>query len=239
MRIYTLPNFITLLNLTCGILGIWCIFRLEFTYAAWLIFASAFFDFLDGMVARLLNSSSEIGKQLDSLADVVSFGVLPSFILYKMLVDSTANLSHFSPSLQWIYLAPIIPALFSALRLAKFNIDTRQEESFIGLPTPANAILVASLALGSVFQPQFSHFFQSTWFLVLYCLLISFFLVAEIPMFSLKFKNLSWRSNTVPYLFLFLGITAVFLLKFYGLAFVFFSYIITSVALHLRKKINS
>ena len=132
-------NFFTLLNLVCGVIGIILISR-DLSVACLLIFVGAFFDFSDGLVARALRITSDIGKQLDSLADMVTFGVLPGLIAHSILVNGLSGTSE-----KWEYIAVLIPA-FSAMRLAKFNIDTRQSKNFIGMPTPGNAILWASLS---------------------------------------------------------------------------------------------
>lgn len=238
MKLFTIPNIITLANLTCGILGIWCIFSYKIEAAALFIIIAAILDFFDGFFARLLNSYSEIGKQLDSLADMVSFGVLPSFILYYLLNQvlprecSTCLTPHF------LVLASIIPALFSALRLAKFNIDERQTEGFIGLPTPSNAIVVASFVLIGTYQPSFSSVFLSPLFLVIYSLLISFLMVSELPMASLKFKGYDWKKNQLKYAFLLLGFCLIVFFKFVAIPMLITLYLIQSLYsyLFLRKK---
>ena len=181
MKIFTIPNFITLGNLLCGCLGLISIFERDLKKASIFIFVALLLDFPDGFVARLLHSSSEIGKQLDSLADVVSFGVLPSFIVFK-------NIETFSEN-EYMKYGAFLLAMFSALRLAKFNIDTRQSDSFIGLPTPANGILIATFP----FLIDNSDFWNKTlsneWFWVSYVLIFSYLLIMELPLFALKFKD--------------------------------------------------
>ena len=184
-----IPNFITCLNLFSGCVGVYLAFQGNFQGAFIAVIVSAVFDFFDGFAARLLKAYSPMGKELDSLADVVSFGVLPGAMVFSLLSKTSIN--------EWLpYVAFIIP-VFSGLRLAKFNIDERQTSSFIGLPTPANAIFWGGLIL------SFESFLSSyTWPLIILILLFSYLLVAEIPMFSLKFKNYAWKSNQTQYLFL-------------------------------------
>lgn len=168
-------------------------------WAVAFIVLGAVFDFFDGMTARLLSVSSPIGKELDSLADVVTFGVAPSMILFSLFFE--VEYPEWMLPLRGVmpYTA-FIMAAFSALRLAKFNLDTRQTTSFIGVPTPANALFWGSLVVG---QHAFltSYLFNAA-FLFLFMLAASFLLVAEIPLFALKFKNLSWADNKVKYIFL-------------------------------------
>lgn len=183
-----LPNIITCMNLFSGCVGVWFAFNGNFEGAALAILFSAVFDFLDGMTARLLKAYSAIGKELDSLADMVSFGVVPGAIVFSMLSANGTEI--------YSFLAFLIP-VFSGLRLAKFNIDERQATSFIGLPTPANAIFWAGLALA------FSTWLENNpYVLIGIIFLFSYLLVAEIPMFSLKFKNLTWKDNKLQFVFL-------------------------------------
>src|ERR1035437_1611648 len=197
-----IPNFITCLNLFSGCVGVYLAFQGNFQGAFIAIIVSAVFDFFDGFAARLLKAYSPMGKELDSLADMVSFGVLPGAMVFSLLLKTAIN--------EWLpYLAFIIP-VFSGLRLAKFNIDERQTSSFIGLPTPANAIFWGGLII------SFESFLSSySWLLIILILLFSYLLVAEIPMFSLKFKNYAWKSNQTQYLFL---IGCAFILAFFQLS---------------------
>lgn len=177
-----IPDFITCLNLACGVSGIVFAFRGRFDVAFPLMLAGALFDFLDGLAARLLDAYSPLGKELDSLCDVVTFGVLPSVMLYNL-----ASICSFGDSF-WCWI-PLLIAVFSALRLAKFNVDERQHESFLGLPTPACAMLSGAICYFVVFN-QFS--FLAIWcggpvFLPVYSVVMCALLVCEIPMFSIKF----------------------------------------------------
>jgi CDP-diacylglycerol--serine O-phosphatidyltransferase len=190
-----IPNSITCLNLFSGCVAVFLAFKGNYEGAIIAILLAAVFDFFDGFAARLLKAYSPMGKELDSLADMVSFGVAPGAIVFSLL--SETNVCEWLP-----FLAFLIP-VFSGLRLAKFNIDERQTTSFIGLPTPANAIFWAGLAF------SYSTFLISNyWILVALTIIFSYLLVAEIPMFSLKIKNLSWKSNQTQYLFL-IGCAAI------------------------------
>lgn len=188
-------------------------FHAHFGWALAMIVAGAVFDFFDGMVARAMGISSPIGKELDSLADVVTFGVAPSAMIFQLfgMVHYPEWLASAAPYLPY---TAFIMAAFSALRLAKFNLDSRQSTSFIGLPTPANALFWGSLIVGEL--PFLSSQRFNAIFLFLFVLAFSFFLIAEIPLFALKFKSLSWQDNKVKYIFLVgclaflpLGITAI------------------------------
>ena len=178
-----LPNTITSGNLLSGALGVIFTFKGEFETAFLLMMLAAVFDFFDGFAARLLKAYSPVGKELDSLADDISFGLLPSLMLYKLCSNLGAPL--------WVCLSPLLIAAFSALRLAKFNIDTRQSENFIGLATPAAAMICGSLCcLVSSSEPFFLHEWCSGCiFIPALTVVICFLLVSEIPMFSMKFKK--------------------------------------------------
>ena len=225
-----IPNTITCLNLLSGCMGLVWAFEQHLDWAAIAIAVSALFDFLDGMLARLLKAYSEVGKELDSLADVVSFGVLPSVIMFQLVKQSGTEIF-------WLpYLAFSI-AVFSALRLAKFNVDTRQAENFIGLPTPANALLLGSfpliiasdeLGIGSVIkQPHV---------LTIFCVLMSALLVSEIPLFSLKFKQWSIKGNEFKIALIFISLILFLLLKFAAVPFIIGVYILLSMIQTQLKK---
>lgn len=221
-----IPNFITCLNLFSGCIGIVYAFQGELIIAAYAILLAAIFDFFDGMVARLLNAYSEIGKELDSLADVVSFGVLPSVIIYQLFLQSP-QLGNISPFLNY---SAFLITIFSALRLAKFNVDVRQSENFIGLPTPANAMLIASLpmilAQGNWF---FSSYILNPFFLFIFSLGMSILLITEIPLISLKFKSLKLSDNLFRYILVFLTIVLVIFFKFAAVPIILIIYILLSL----------
>ncbi len=180
------------------------------------------FDFFDGMVARLLHVSSPIGKELDSLADDITFGFAPSAIVFSFLSPLTSHLSPLLP-----YLA-FVMAAFSALRLAKFNLDERQALGFIGLPTPANALFWGSLIVG--LGNTLATLPYAPWLILAGTFISCYLLVSEIPMFALKFKTWGWQGNQVKYLFLLSCIPLLLLLGISGLAAIIAWYIILSVA---------
>ena len=177
-----IPNTITSMNLLCGALGVIFTFKGELNIAFYLMIASAVCDFFDGFAARLLKAFSPIGKDLDSLADMVSFGVLPAMMLYRRMVEGgvTGFLSY----------VPLIIAVFSALRLAKFNIDTRQTENFLGLPTPACAMWCGALIYAADNGVMSGvHMLHNPYFIPAVSVVLAFLLISEIPMLSIKFKK--------------------------------------------------
>lgn len=207
-------------------------FMSDFQMAMLFIVLGAVFDFFDGMSARLLDVSSPIGKELDSLADNITFGLAPSAIVFSLfkevyIPDFISGISDYLP-----YTAFLI-SVFSALRLAKFNLDERQTTSFIGMPTPANALFWSSLAI-FVHEHQYVAQPFNALCLLLLVVVMSLLLVSELPMFSLKFKNLKWQNNKIRYIFLVVSIILLVLLGISGLAAVIVWYIVLS-ALTNRK----
>lgn len=201
-----IPNFVTCCNLFSGCIAAVMAFQANYGAAIAFIVLGAVFDFFDGMLARLLDARSPIGKDLDSLADCISFGFAPSVIVFSLLKEAHVP-GLLTPVAGCLPYAAFLIAVFSALRLAKFNIDTRQTSSFIGLPTPANALFWGSLVVGA-------HDFlisdsNGALYVILLVVLTSWLLVAEIPMFSLKFKNLAWTDNKVRFIFLLVCIPMV------------------------------
>lgn len=223
-----LPNTITCLNLVSGCMGIVFAFNGDLHAASWAIIIAAILDFMDGMVARALNAYSAIGKELDSLADMVSFGVLPSVMVFHLFLQSGID-----PSMSWLKYLAFIIAVFSALRLAKFNIDTRQAEHFIGLPTPANAMVVASLPFIKGDYAQSAYFFDQPLLIAGMCLVLSFLLVSEIPLLSLKFKNLNMSQNLLRYILVFSSLILVAILKFAAVPIIIIVYFLVSF-IHFR-----
>ncbi|MFD0764172.1 CDP-diacylglycerol--serine O-phosphatidyltransferase [Mucilaginibacter lutimaris] len=222
-----LPNAITCANLFSGCIGIVFTFQDNLVFAAYAIFLAAIFDFFDGFASRVLQSFSGIGKDLDSLADMVSFGVLPSAIMYELLLQAP-QITHVSDYLNFI--AFLIP-VFSALRLAKFNNDTRQADSFIGLPTPANAILIASIPL-IIAQPQYSNiarYILNPYVLSVFIIVMCTLLVAEIPLMSLKFKNRDFNKNFYRYILLLFSAILILFFKFAAVPVVIVMYITLSL----------
>jgi CDP-diacylglycerol--serine O-phosphatidyltransferase len=219
------PNAITCANLFSGCVGIVFAFQENLTFAAYALFLAAIFDFFDGFASRVLQSFSGIGKDLDSLADMVSFGFLPSAILYELFLEATQR-ANVSP---YISFAAFLISVFSALRLAKFNNDTRQAESFIGLPTPANAILIASLPMILDHHKSFDPFILNPWGLSVFTVVMCALLVAEIPMMSLKFKNADLHKNIYRYLLLLFAAILILFFKFTAVPVIIFIYITLSI----------
>lgn len=226
IHLFTIPNLMTCGNLLCGCLGIVFSFRGELLLAGGLIFVAAVLDFLDGFVARLLNQSSPIGKELDSLADMVTFGLLPSMLIFQYMERTTTTIEIESMLLSF---CAFILTVFSALRLAKFNIDTRQSDSFIGVPTPANAILVASLPFILRTNPALEWLIINQTVLLIYTLVMSFLLIVEMPLLAFKFKTFAWKDNQIKYIFLALSVLLLFLLKFAAVPLIVGLYILVSL----------
>lgn len=227
-----IPNAITCCNLLSGCIS--CVMAMEgnFVLALTFIVLGAIFDFFDGMVARLLNVSSPLGVQIDSLADDITFGFAPSFMVFTYMQGLTFP-EYLAPVAEALPYAPFLISAFSALRLAKFNIDKRQTTTFIGLPTPANALFWASLIVG---YGKFISELNYGWLLMLGIIALScYLLVAEIPMFSMKIKYLAWRANKIRYSFLI--VSAPMLLLGVGAAVPIISlYVAISVVKTLAKK---
>lgn len=220
-----LPNFLTCCNLICGCFGIVFLLEDRSVPAAYFVWAAGVFDFFDGFAARWLKVSSPIGKELDSLADVVSFGVLPALVMYKLIGANTTM-----GSLPYI---GFTIAAFSALRLAIFNIDTRQSDSFIGLNTPANTIFITSLPL--LPQNITTWLFQD-WLLVAITLVFSLLLVSPIEFFAFKFKNFNWRENQMRFTFLIVSVLLLIALNFTAIPLIILLYIGLSLAGKVFKK---
>ena len=209
-----LPNFLTCCNLISGCLGIVFLLEGRPVPAAYFVWASCVLDFFDGFVARLLHVSSPIGRELDSLADVVSFGVLPALVMYKLIGAHSS-----SEALPYI---GFTIAAFSALRLAIFNIDTTQTDSFKGLNTPANTIFITSLPL---LPAQVGAWLYQTWILVAITLVFSLLMVSRIEIFALKFKNFSWQDNKLRFTFLLLAALLLILFQVSALPLIILLYI--------------
>lgn len=232
------PNTITSLNVVSGSLSIVFAFNGNLVVAGTLIFIAAIFDFFDGMSARLLNAYSAMGKELDSLADVISFGLAPAVIahlLVRRTFLSQIPLNEATLMQLMVIFSPFVLVVFSALRLAKFNIDTRQTESFIGLATPANAMIWASLpfVLKKFSFSPVAHWVSHPLIIISFSVILSLLLVAELPMFSLKFKSLKWSDNKTR--FIFLGGSLVFLIfwQLSGIPLIIIWYIVLSVITNL------
>ena len=265
-KLFNIPNLFTASNMLCGIFAILLSLSGRIDLAPYPIFLGAIFDFFDGFLARILKQQSELGKQLDSLADMITFGLAPGIFMMVLLIyvqDGSifSNNSHFSSAVifDWLsqlgnlkiknylpFVALFIPFM-SMFRLAKFNIDTRQSVSFIGLPTPANTIFFSAFPLilaqlsaatsqqtaliKTVFQPAF---------LIPIIVVMSLFLVAEIPLFAMKFKNFKWKGNEIRYTFLITCLLIIPLLLVWSIPIIVLLYIVLSVVenVFLKKKQN-
>ena len=225
-----IPNFLTCLNLVCGCLAVVQIFRNHLEWSAYLVLAAAFFDLLDGMIARMLNVSSPIGKELDSLADMISFGFVPGAILFKMMQLNIDSISAYENVNSFVQFLPFVVTVFSALRLAKFNIDTRQSNSFLGLPTPANTILIISFPLIIAHDTfNLSNLLLNPWFIIGITILQSALLVSEIPLIALKFKNFSWKDNSYQYILILASAILLIAIQFAAIPVIVFVYILLSL----------
>lgn len=221
-----IPNTITCCNLISGCIATYYAFQGDFLMALLFIIIGAVFDFFDGMSARLLGVSSPIGKELDSLADDITFGFAPSAIVFGFLSPLT---SHISPLIAFL---TFIMAAFSALRLAKFNLDERQALGFIGLPTPANALFWGSLIVG--LQQHDIAFSGMEWVILVGTFISSYLLIAEIPMFALKFKHWGWKGNEIKYIFVLSCIPLLLFLGVSGFAAIIAWYVVLSVIANKR-----
>ena len=220
-----IPNTVTCCNLFCGCIASIMGFQAKYEMAILFIILGAVFDFFDGMLARLFHVSGPLGKELDSLADDITFGFAPSVIVFSLFKEVQYP-DILAPFTDYIPYTAFIIAVFSALRLGKFNIDTRQSTSFIGMPTPANALFWGSLVVGG-HDFLVSESFNAIYLLIL-VLIMSYLLVAEIPMFSLKFKNLTWSDNKISYIFLLVCIPLLIFLQISGFAAIILWYIFLS-----------
>ncbi len=230
-----IPNFITSLHLLMGCLSIVFAFQDKLIVASVLIFIAGVLDFLDGLSARLLHAYSEFGKMLDSLGDVVSFGVAPSVIMFQLLnvailrnnmdfnIESAGFFELLIPS------SAFIIAIFSAYRLAKFNLDKRQGKFFIGIPTPANAFLIASLPFVLKDYEMVSDILLKIYILIPLIFILSFLLVSEIPIISLKFTNYTFRDNKSRFILLFVSLVLLVILKLSAYPFIFVFYLLISL----------
>jgi CDP-diacylglycerol--serine O-phosphatidyltransferase len=238
-----IPNAITLLNLLAGLLALIHAFNGNYNEAFSLVCLGIFFDYWDGFFARIWKVQSPIGLQLDSLADMVTSGVVPGLVMYKMLGDIQENQSQYNLTEDTYYMG-VVPylgfliTLASCFRLAKFNIDTRQTDSFIGLPTPANALLIMSIPMIQ-FHSEFEwlvDFLSNPYVLVGVTVLSSYLLNAEIPLFSLKVKSFSWEKYKMPVVFLILSLILIVLLEFIAIPIIILLYVILSVVNNMLGK---
>ena len=230
-----IPNFITLLNLFFGLLAIISALQGMLLLSALYIGVAALMDFFDGLAARMLNVSSDIGKELDSLADLVSFGVAPGLITFQLITGTGIILEIASVNI--LPFTGLIIPVFSALRLAKFNIDATQSSSFKGLPVPANALFFASLPLLEtpvIFEKTMLHqvlsaVIENGWLMIVIALLFSFLLVSPFRLFSLKFNNISWETHKIQLIFIVLSLILLIVFNFAALPVIIVAYILLSV----------
>lgn len=254
---FNVPNLITAGNLLCGIFAIILAFAGRIDIAPYFIFAAAILDFFDGFAARLLKQHSELGKQLDSLADVISFGLAPGLIMFQLLIYTNPDYVIYSGDVmrKWIsdlsdlntksffpLIALLIP-VFSMFRLAKFNIDTRQSDSFIGLPTPANTIFFMTFPLvlsKEIDKSGWAHDLiiqlMNPWIMIPMILVMCYLLIAELPLFALKFKSFGWKGNEIRFIFLITCGILIFTLGWWSLAIIILLYLILSIINNITRK---
>tara|TARA_R110002126_G_scaffold289578_3_gene444823 strand:+ start:23060 stop:23785 length:726 start_codon:yes stop_codon:yes gene_type:complete len=234
-----IPNLLTLGNLFCGTVAAIYAVESDFNAAALFVLFGIFFDFLDGFVARLLKVSGELGKQLDSLADMVTSGVVPGIIMFKLIQNNLFDATNsFEDAILDFSLLGLILTLAACFRLAKFNIDTRQSDSFIGLPTPAMCLFVISLPLIQMNSDIdfVVHLMNNNYFLIVITLVLSYLMNAEIPLFSLKFKDYSLNKNWIIYLFLITSVILILLLKYLSIPIIIIMYVVLSLIKNVTPK---
>jgi CDP-diacylglycerol--serine O-phosphatidyltransferase len=236
-QLLSLPNLLTLANLFCGICAVINLLYGQFETAAWFVGGSAVADFLDGLVARALGISGPLGVQLDSLADVVSFGVVPGVMLYMLLLRG----QHFGDAIPLRIEPTALPALilplFAALRLAKFNIDTRQTTGFIGLNTPATTLFVTGLLL--VYRQDafgIGHALTNATLIYALIALLCYLMVSEIPMFGFKWSSFAWRGNEVRLTFVAVSVLLLIVWGAFGLSATIALYVLTNLVLNFIRK---
>lgn len=225
IRLFTIPNMFTLANLLAGAAAVILTLRFHaYETAFWLIIAAAICDFFDGLVARLLGQTSPLGVQLDSLADDISFGLAPAIVMFDVYSHSTTLYNISANIMEPLGYVTLIVAAFSALRLGKFNIDTTQSSEFSGLPTPANALMLMSLAV----LAEQGHAVLYQEYILLICVAASLLLISPIRMFSLKFKGFGIKGNELRYAFLLLSLIIIVVVPAYSVLAIIAIYIMLS-----------
>lgn len=225
IRLFTLPNMLTMANLLAGAAAVVAVLQYhDYQLALWLIVAAAIFDFFDGLVARLLNQISPLGVQLDSLADDISFGLVPAVVMFDLVRHSESLFGFGSNIIEPLSYVALVVAAFSALRLGKFNIDTTQSSEFEGLPTPANALMLLSLAQ----LVDAGRITLGAEWLLLIAIVASLLLVSPIRMFSLKFKGFGIKGNELRYGFILLSLALILLVPAYSILAIIVLYIVIS-----------
>tara|TARA_B110001450_G_scaffold242310_1_gene252516 strand:+ start:2267 stop:3004 length:738 start_codon:yes stop_codon:yes gene_type:complete len=241
-----IPNIITLLNLFCGSIAVLFAVEGNLFMAAVFVILGIVFDFFDGFAARILDVKSELGLQLDSLADMITSGVVPGIVLFKLFEKSLGDFpySYDFTSKEWndnitsiVPLVGLLVTLASCYRLANFNIDSRQTESFIGLPTPANTLFILSLPMILLTNDVawVNDLILNPWFLVGLTLFSCYMLNAEIPLFSLKMKTYGFKENAVKYVFLIISVVMLILLQFMAIPLIIVLYVLISLFMNLKK----
>lgn len=238
-----LPNLITLLNLSAGLLAVIAIFKGYYDEAFIFVCLGIFFDFWDGFLARKLNVSGELGLQLDSLADMVTSGVVPGLMMFRLIETIQNTQPQYNVTEDTIYMGMIpyfgfLITIASAYRLAKFNIDKRQIDSFIGLPTPANALLIMSIPMIQYVNAYdwVTDLLNNPFVLMFVTFLSAYFLNANIPLFSLKLKSFSWAAAKLQYLFIGFAVLLFLLLDFIAIPIIVLSYVLLSVIINSKSK---
>lgn len=229
-----LPNLITLANLFCGSIAVIYAVEENFEYAGLFVVLGIFFDFFDGLAARLLRVTGELGKQLDSLADMVTSGVVPGIIMFKLIqinLEANGNIFIFENPILDVALIGLFLTLAACLRLAKFNIDDRQSTSFIGLPTPAMSLFVVSLPLIQQYSDVAfaKELISNNYVLIAITWILSYLMNSEIALFSLKFKDYSIKNNFIKYLFLIISLLLIWIIPFLSIPIIIILYIIFSL----------
>lgn len=239
-----IPNVITLLNVFCGCVATVFAVLNRLELAALFVALGIFFDFFDGLAARVLDVKSELGLQLDSLADMITSGLVPGVVMFQLLAMSQTggwgDGSQFfleGNSFTWSQLVPFagfIITMASGYRLAKFNLDENQVSSFIGLPTPANALLILSLPLILLYQNNdvLNSVILNTWFLMGLTFLSAYLLNCGLPLFALKFKNLNFKDNSMRYIFLIVSIVLIITMQFFAIPLIILFYVLSSLVQH-------
>jgi len=235
-----IPNLITLGNLFCGTIATIYAVQADFVFAGLFVILGILFDFFDGFAARLFHVSGELGKQLDSLADMVTSGVVPGIIMLKLIEVNTINASNsfFDNSILGISLVGLVLTLGACYRLAKFNIDTRQSDFFIGLPTPAMSLFVISLPLIQEYSNiEFAlNLITNNYFLITLTILLTYLMNAQLPLFSLKFKDYSVKNNLIKYVFLIASLLMIIFLQYISIPLIIIVYVVLSVISNFSKK---
>lgn len=227
-----IPNLFTMLNLFCGCVALVMVANYKYEFAFYSVCLGIFFDFFDGFFARKFNVAGPLGVQLDSLADMITSGLVPGFVMYRLIMNERnlydLNMEWYNKALP--YLGFVI-SLGACYRLAKFNIDTRQSDSFIGLPTPANALFITSLPLVSIYWHNVMdmEFTYSTWFLIAITLLSSYIMNAEIPLFSLKIKDFSFAKYKLQIFFLAISVLMLIFLQILAVPLIIIIYVLLSI----------